>query len=226
VSAERSGPSTTGVTVPVGDAVLEGDLVLPDEPAGVVLFAHGSGSGRHSPRNRLVASTLNEAGIGTLLVDLLTRREEDVDRLTGHLRFDIDLLARRVTAAVDWLRDGAAGALRIGIFGASTGAAAALVAAAARPDDVAAVVSRGGRPDLAGPALPSVRAPTLLIVGGADVQVLELNQGALGLLRTERQLVIVPGASHLFEEPGALEEVARHAADWFSRHLGEADVGH
>jgi putative phosphoribosyl transferase len=226
VSAERSGPSTTGVTVPVGDAILEGDLVLPDQAAGVVLFAHGSGSGRHSPRNRLVASTLNEAGIGTLLVDLLTRREEDVDRLTGHLRFDIDLLARRVTAAVDWLRDGATGALRIGIFGASTGAAAALVAAAARPDDVAAVVSRGGRPDLAGPALRSVRAPTLLIVGGADVQVLELNQRALELIHTEKQLVIVPGASHLFEEPGALEEVARHAADWFSRHLGEADEAH
>jgi putative phosphoribosyl transferase len=226
VSPERSGPSTTGVTVPVGDAILEGDLVLPDQAAGVVLFAHGSGSGRHSPRNRLVASTLNEAGIGTLLVDLLTRREEDVDRLTGHLRFDIDLLARRVTAAVDWLRDGATGALRIGIFGASTGAAAALVAAAARPDDVAAVVSRGGRPDLAGPALRSVRAPTLLIVGGADVQVLELNQRALELIHTEKQLVIVPGASHLFEEPGALEEVARHAADWFSRHLGEADEAH
>jgi pimeloyl-ACP methyl ester carboxylesterase len=226
MSVERTGATPVAVTVPVGDAVLEGDLVVPDEAVGIVLFAHGSGSSRHSPRNRLVAATLNEARFGTLLVDLLTQREEEVDRLTGELRFDIDLLARRLIAAVDWLRDGPAGALGIGLFGASTGAAGALVAAAARPDGVAAVVSRGGRPDLAGPALPLVRAPTLLIVGGADEQVLELNRRALDLLRAEKQLVVVPGASHLFEEPGALEQVARLAVDWFSHHLAEVDGDH
>jgi putative phosphoribosyl transferase len=216
----------TGVAMPVGDAVLEGDLVVPEGATGVVLFAHGSGSSRHSPRNRRVAATLNEAGIGTLLVDLLTPDEEELDRVTAELRFDIELLARRLIAAIDWLRhEPSLASLRIGLFGASTGAAGALVAAAARPDDVAAVVSRGGRPDLAASALPRVRAPTLLIVGGEDPVVLELNRHALELLQTEKRLVIVPGASHLFEEPGALDDVARLAADWFSRHLSVEDDG-
>jgi dienelactone hydrolase len=214
----------THVSVPVDDAALEGDLVVPDGASGIVLFAHGSGSGRHSPRNRRVAATLNEAGMGTLLVDLLTPEEEKVDRYTGQHRFDIELLARRLVATIDWLRHGPHAERPIGLFGASTGAAGALVAAAARPDDVAAVVSRGGRPDLAGRALELVRAPTLLIVGGADEVVLELNRRAFELLQTEKQLVVVPGATHLFEEPGALDEVARFAADWFSRHFGE-DAG-
>jgi dienelactone hydrolase len=206
----------------VGDAVLEGDLVLPERAVGIVVFAHGTGSSRHSPRNRRVAATLNEAGIGTLLIDLLTGAEEQLDRITGQLRFDIGLLARRLIASIDWLRgNGPTASLPIGLFGASTGAGAALVAAAERPDEVAAVVSRGGRPDLAGAALPRVRAPTLLIVGGADEQVLELNRRALELLQAEKQLVVVPGATHLFEEPGALEEVASLATEWFSRHLGE-----
>ena len=214
------------VSVPVADAVLDGGFVLPEEPRGVVLFAHGSGSSRHSPRNRRVAATLNEAGFGTLLLDLLTAAEEDADRATGQHRFDIDLLARRLVAAIDWLRGERDLSLPIGLFGASTGAAAALVAAAQRPDDVDAIVSRGGRPDLAGTALGSVRAPTLLIVGGADVQVLELNRRALQLLQAPmKRLVIVPGASHLFEEPGALDEVARLAAEWFARHLGGAHGG-
>ena len=172
-----------------------------------------------------MAALLNEARIGTLLVDLLTRDEEEIDLLTREHRFDIELLARRLIAAIDWLRSGARAPLPIGLFGASTGAAAALVAAAARPDEVAAVVSRGGRPDLAGSALPQVRAPTLLIVGGADMQVLELNRRALDLLREAvKRLVVVPGATHLFEEPGALDEVARLAADWFSHHLAPADA--
>jgi dienelactone hydrolase len=214
-----STPALTHVSVPVGDAVLEGDLVVPDQASGIVVFAHGSGSGRHSPRNRLVAAKLNESAIGTLLVDLLTAYEEQVDQLTREHRFDIQLLARRLTATVDWLRNGPSAQLAVGLFGASTGAAAALVAAAARPDDVAAIVSRGGRPDLAGAALPLVHAPTLLIVGGADEFVLELNQRALELLQTEKRLVVVPGATHLFEEPGALEEVARLAAEWFAQHV-------
>jgi len=216
--------SVTPVAVPVGGAVLEGDLVLPERASGIVLFAHGSGSGRHSPRNRQVAAELNDAGLGTLLVDLLTAAEEELDRLTAQHRFDIDLLAGRLIGAVDWLRRGPASSTDLGLFGASTGAGAALVAAAARPDDVSAVVSRGGRPDLAGEALAHVRAPTLLIVGGHDEVVLELNRRALELSGTaEKRLVVVPGATHLFEEPGALEGVARLAADWFSRHLGGSD---
>jgi pimeloyl-ACP methyl ester carboxylesterase len=210
----------TAVTVPAGDAVLEGDLVLPENALGIVVFAHGSGSSRRSARNRRVAATLDDAAIGTLLVDLLTREEEQRDRLTGVHRFDIDLLARRLIAAIDWVRTGPTAPLPIGLFGASTGAAAALVAAAERPEEIHAVVSRGGRPDLAGSYLPRVRAPTLLIVGGADEVVLELNRRALELLRAEKRLVVVPGATHLFEEPGALEEVARLAADWFSQQLG------
>jgi dienelactone hydrolase len=220
VSATPRPLTPTQVTVLASDATLQGDLVLPEGARGIVLFAHGSGSSRHSPRNRQVAARLNQAGLGTLLVDLLTPAEERLDLVTAHHRFDISLLARRLVGAIDWLRGGQAESLPIGLFGASTGAAAALVAAAARPEDVAAVVSRGGRPDLAGPALSQVRAPTLLIVGGADPVVLELNKVAFELLQTEKQLLVIPGATHLFEESGALEEVARLAADWFTRHLG------
>jgi putative phosphoribosyl transferase len=208
------------VDVPAGQVTLEGNLNLPQGASAVVLFAHGSGSGRHSPRNRHVANVLNEARLATLLIDLLTREEEEIDLLTTELRFDIGLLAQRLVAATEWLiRYADTRRLPIGYFGASTGAAAALVAAARCPDHVGAVVSRGGRPDLAGPALPRVRAPTLLIVGGKDVQVIELNEEALRLLRCEKDLVIVPGATHLFEEPGALDEVAGLARWWFLRHL-------
>jgi putative phosphoribosyl transferase len=214
------------VRVSTGPVELVGDLGVPEEAAGVVLFAHGSGSGRHSPRNRYVAGVLRGAGLATLVIDLLTRREEEVDRRTGHLRFDIGLLAERLAGATDWLmRNPETQNLRIGHFGASTGAAAALVAAAERPREVGAIVSRGGRPDLAGDALPLVKAPTLLIVGGDDVPVIGMNQEALERLRVEKELKIVPGATHLFEEPGALEEVARLAADWFARHLSRGARG-
>ncbi|MGD9763441.1 MAG: dienelactone hydrolase family protein [Candidatus Binatia bacterium] len=213
------------VRVPAGAATLEADLSLPAGARGVVVFAHGSGSSRHSPRNRYVAALLNEASLGTLLIDLLTPQEEAIDMRTAHLRFDIGLLAGRLVGATDWLaRQPDTRELRIGYFGASTGAAAALVAAAERPDVVAAVVSRGGRPDLAGPALAHVRAPTLLIVGERDVQVLELNRAAFMQLQCEKQLVIVPRATHLFEEPGALEHVARLAREWFELHLLVADA--
>jgi pimeloyl-ACP methyl ester carboxylesterase len=206
--------------VPIGDVTLEGTLSLPQEAAAVVLFAHGSGSGRHSPRNRHVANVLNEARLATLLIDLLTPEEEEFDLFTGELRFNIALLAHRFVVTTEWLTQYSdTRRLPIGYFGASTGAAAALVAAAQRPDDVGAVVSRSGRPDLAGTALPYVRAPTLLIVGGKDIQVIELNEEALRLLRCEKDLVIVPGATHLFEEPGALDEVAGLARWWFLRHL-------
>jgi putative phosphoribosyl transferase len=206
--------------IPVGPSTLDADLMLPAAASGLVLFAHGSGSSRFSPRNRHVARMLNEAGLATVLADLLTPAEEAVDERTRHLRFDIDLLARRLVGATDWLRAQAATAgLAIGCFGASTGAGAALMAAAQRQETISAVVSRGGRPDLAGDALPDVRAPTLLIVGGNDVPVIELNQWALARLRGEKQLVIVPGATHLFEEPGALDAVAALAREWFLRHL-------
>ena len=212
------------VRVAAGPVTLEGNLSLPEGARGIVLFAHGSGSSRHSPRNRYVARLLNEAKLATLLVDLLTAEEEAVDLRTAHLRFDIGLLAERLVGATDWLtRHPDTRHLRIGYFGASTGAAAALVAAAERPDPVGAVVSRGGRPDLAGPALPHVGAPTLLIVGGNDFQVIELNRAAFEQLRCEKQLVIVPGATHLFEEPGALDEVQRLAREWFERHLAPAE---
>jgi dienelactone hydrolase len=209
------------VDVKVGLVVLEGDLAIPDHPRGVVLFAHGSGSGRQSPRNRFVARELQSAGLATLLIDLLTEQEEHAERYTRHLRFDIDLLARRLTRATDWLAAEAQTAeLAVGYFGASTGGGAALVAAAERPDQIAAVVSRGGRPDLAGDALPRVLAPTLLVVGGSDQPVIEMNEWALARLGTAvKHLEIVPGATHLFEEPGALEEVARLATDWFMRYL-------
>jgi putative phosphoribosyl transferase len=208
------------VRVPAGQVMLDGNLTLPEESRAVVLFAHGSGSSRHSPRNRYVARVLNEAKLATLLIDLLTLDEEVIDARTAQLRFDIELLAERLVGATDWLTQFPdTKHLQIGYFGASTGAAAALVAAAVRPDAVNAVVSRGGRPDLAGAALTHVRAPTLLIVGENDGQVIELNRAALAQLRSEKQLVIVPGATHLFEEPGALDEVARLARDWFCRHL-------
>ena len=207
--------------IPAGSETLEGNLSIPDRARAVILFAHGSGSSRHSPRNRFVARVLNDAGLATLVTDLLTADEEEVDEVTRHLRFDITLLAQRLVAITDWLAvQPEAQEMRIGYFGASTGAAAALVAAAERPAVVGAIVSRGGRPDLAGPALPRVRAPTLLIVGGSDFPVLELNRQALRELRVEAELSIVPGATHLFEEPGALEEVARLSAQWFTRHLG------
>jgi putative phosphoribosyl transferase len=206
--------------IPAAGVELDAGVVVPQPARGVVLFAHGSGSGRHSPRNTYVAGVLQDAGLATVLVDLLTAAEERVDAITAELRFDIDLLARRLTALCDWLvdHDSTAG-LGIGIFGASTGAAAAIVAAAARPDSVAAIVSRGGRPDLAGPALRSVHQPTLLIVGGRDPVVLDLNRRAMQELAGEARLEIIPGATHLFQEPGTLEEVALLARDWFVRQL-------
>ncbi len=210
------------IVIAAGEVELVGSLALAPEADGVVVFAHGSGSSRSSPRNRSVASSLNAAGLGTLLIDILSAGEEQLDRVTRELRFDIGLLAGRLLAATDWLTDQPETApLRIGYFGASTGAAAALIAAAERPD-TAVVVSRGGRPDLAGEALEHVRAPTLLVVGEQDPQVLELNEAALARLDTEKGLAIVPGATHLFEEPGALDDVARLASDWFTRHLGRA----
>jgi pimeloyl-ACP methyl ester carboxylesterase len=201
---------------------LECDLAFPAGASSVVVFAHGSGSSRHSPRNRRVAALLNQRGHATVLVDLLSSREEARDRLTGQLRFDVQLLARRLEGVVDALeRDTPAAGLSFGLFGASTGAAAALIAASARARIVGAVVSRGGRPDLAGRALARVHAPTLLIVGGRDHEVLGLNQQALELLAADRkELVVIPGATHLFEEPGALDQVAELAAGWFSHHLG------
>jgi putative phosphoribosyl transferase len=208
------------VRIAVGPVTLEGNLRLPQKARGVVLFAHGSGSSRHSPRNRHVARLLNEGQLATLLIDLLSQDEEEIDTWTAKLRFDIGLLANRLVGATDWItRQPDTRHLRVGYFGASTGAAAALVAAAVHPHDVGAVVSRGGRPDLAGPALPRVRAATLLIVGGDDFPVIELNRAALKKLRCEKQLVIVPGATHLFEEPGTLDDVARVARGWFERHL-------
>src|SRR3981081_661644 len=208
------------VRVPAGPAWLDGNLRLPEQSRAVLRFAHGSGSTRHSSRNRYVARLLNEAKLATLLIDLLTPHEEAIDARSAQLRFDIGLLAERVMDATDWLMQFAdTKQLPIGTFGASTGAAAALVAAAVRPDEIKAVVSRGGRPDLAGAALIHVQAPTLLIVGGNDVQVIQLNREAFAQLRCEKQLAIVPGATHLFEEPGALDAVARLAGDWFLSHL-------
>jgi dienelactone hydrolase len=211
------------VRIPAGAVTLDADLSLPAAARGVVLFAHGSGSSRFSPRNRHVARLLNEAGLATVLADLLTPAEERIDDRTRHLRFDIGLLGERLVAASDWLKaQDATAALPLGLFGASTGAGAALVAAAQRPDAIAAVVSRGGRPDLAGAALPAVRAPTLLIVGGHDEPVIRLNEEALAELRADKRLAIVPGATHLFEEPGTLDAAAALARDWFLRHLAAA----
>ena len=206
--------------IPAAGAVLNADVTVPERAQGVVLFAHGSGSSRHSPRNRYVAGELQSAGLATVLVDLLTPAEEQIDTRTGQFRFDIGLLAVRLAALTDWLaeQEPTAG-LAVGLFGASTGAGAALAAAAARPAAVAAVVSRGGRPDLAGEFLRSVHAPTLLIVGERDPVVIELNREAMQKLSAETDLKIIPGVSHLFEEPGALEQVAHLATEWFVRHL-------
>lgn len=218
--------ATSDVRISADGALLEGELTVPDGALGVVAFAHGSGSSRLSPRNRRVAEALNDDRLATLLFDLLEPREDEIDRRTGELRFDIPLLGRRLISALDWLaREPATGELPTGCFGASTGAAAALVAAASRPAQVAAVVSRGGRPDLAGDALPRVAAPTLLIVGGNDHTVLGLNESARQQLRCEAVLEIVPGAGHLFEEPGALERVELLARTWLLRWLGDAGSG-
>lgn len=210
------------IQVPAGRVELAADLAVPEGAQGLVLFAHGSGSGRHSPRNRRVASALNRGSIGTILIDLLTENEEQADAQTGALRFDIDLLVGRLTAITDWIGgQDRLSKLGLGYFGASTGAAAALGAAADRPHAVQAVVSRGGRPDLAGPALARVLAPCLFIVGGDDPVVLRLNRAAIAALPggTERRLEIIPGASHLFEEPGALDKVTELARNWFQKHL-------
>jgi len=207
--------------MPAGKVVLEGDLTVPENAEGLVLFAHGSGSSRHSPRNRYVAKVLNEYGFATLLADLLTAEEEVVDQKTRHLRFNIPLLAERLEGITQWVKNNAGTArLALGYFGASTGAAAALMAAARQGDIVKAVVSRGGRPDLAGDFLPVVKAPTLLIVGGHDPEVLALNRQALGKLNPQSTLHIIPGATHLFEEAGTLESAAQTAAEWFKEHMG------
>lgn len=217
----RINPTDWVVRVNTVSVSLEGNLVLPTNATGVVLFAHGSGSSRHSPRNRHVANILQSAGLGTLLIDLLTREEEALDVQTAHLRFDIRLLSERLVGAVDWLAGNSeTKRMKIGTFGASTGAAAALVAAAERPANVSAVVSRGGRPDLAGSALKRVQAPSLFIVGGNDPIVLGLNREALAQMSALKRLEIVPNATHLFEEPGALDAVANLATDWFERYLG------
>ncbi len=227
--AARGEDAGRTVTVRAGDVDLEGDLAVPPGATGVVAFAHGSGSSRHSPRNRFVAAELQKGGLATLLFDLLTAEEDEIDRRTRELRFNIALLADRLVGAADWLGEqdegggpstGPGQGLPLGLFGASTGSAAALIAAARRPEAVRAVVSRGGRPDLAADSLPDVKAPTLLIVGGNDPTVLGMNRDAAGHLRCEHEIEVVEGASHLFEEPGTLEEVARLARDWFRRHLG------
>jgi dienelactone hydrolase len=213
----ESGPQTAG---PVHAVQLEGNLTMPEGAKGIVLFAHGSGSSRFSPRNRFVARALQEAGLGTLLIDLLNPQEEAVDVRTAELRFDIPFLAKRLTEVIDWLaEEPETQNLSVGLFGASTGGGAALMAAVDRPDRVRAVVSRGGRPDLAAPVLPDVKAPTLLIVGGEDTPVIAMNQEAFDQLKGEKRLWIVPGATHLFEEPGTLEQVANLAADWFKTRL-------
>ena len=209
------------VRIPVGAVTLDGDLMVPPHARGMVLFAHGSGSSRHSPRNRYVAEVLRQAGLGTLLMDLLTPPEEAVDDFTAELRFNIPLLAQRLAVATEWLRRRKdMSGFDLGYFGASTGAAAALIAAGDLPDLISAVVSRGGRPDLAGDALSRVRAPTLLIVGGNDAPVIRMNRDAFEQLGADKKLEIIPGATHLFEEPGALEEVAQLARAWFVRYLG------
>src|SRR6266516_3823842 len=217
-SAQTATGRARDVQIRSGTVILQGDLSIPAGAQGVVLFANGSGSSRHSPRNQFVARTIREAGVGTLLFDLLTREEEAIDVDTRHLRFDIGLLAERLIDATYWLK-GDLSHLGVGFFGSSTGGGAALVAAAELGDSVGAVVSRGGRPDLAGDALPKVKSPTLLIVGGLDYPVIEMNEEALERMRCEKELKIVPGATHLFEEPETLQEVARLAANWFQRHL-------
>jgi putative phosphoribosyl transferase len=208
------------VKIPAGSATINGNLVITQKAKGIVLFAHGSGSGRFSPRNTKVAREINAAGIATLLIDLLTEEEEAIDIYSGEFRFNIELLAKRLVFATEWLKKNPKTKnLTVGYFGASTGAAAALIAAAKLPDWTKAVVSRGGRPDLAGKHLSKVKAPTLLIVGGDDVQVLELNKQAMAQMTAEKKLTVVPGATHLFEEPGKLEKVGKLAINWFSRFL-------
>ncbi len=221
-SAEQSLP----VQIVAGDAVLQGDLRVPTDAHGIVLFAHGSGSSRHSPRNQHVAAILQQAGIATLLLDLLTADEEEIDLRTAELRFDIELLANRLLHASHWVgQQRYLADFAIGYFGASTGAAAALIAASKAPEKIAAVVSRGGRPDLAGPVLGTIRAPTLLVVGGEDHTVLELNRKAMSYLQCESRLEIVAGATHLFEEPGALDQVAQLAREWFEKYLRRSEKG-
>jgi dienelactone hydrolase len=210
----------TEMKIPVGNVVVEGTLTLPPGAKGVVLFVHGSGSSRFSPRNQYVAKEFNKAIIGTLLFDLLTQEEEEEDVITAEYRFNIPLLAQRLIGATEWLRnDPLTKGVSFGYFGASTGAAAALIAAAKLSRDIVAVVSRGGRPDLAGSYLPNVVAPTLLLVGGLDTEVIELNRRAMDQMIAEKNLVIIPGATHLFEEPGTLEEVGKFSTDWFLRYL-------
>jgi putative phosphoribosyl transferase len=210
--------STRAVRIPPSGVI--GDLTIPNDARGLVIFAHGTGSSRLSPRNRFVAGVLQQSRLATLLLDLLTSEEEQIDLQTHHLRFDIDFLADRLVEATKWLAgDSEAGPLPLGYFGASTGAAAALIAAAELAESARAVVSRGGRPDLAGTTLPRVKAPTLLIVGGDDYPVIDLNKNALNQLQCEKKLEIVPGATHLFEEPGTLERVAELASNWFDHHL-------
>jgi dienelactone hydrolase len=224
----RTNTENRYVQISSGDVSLEGSVSIPEEASGIVLFVHGSGSSRHSRRNQYVARELQEAGLATLLFDLLTSSEEEEDMRTRHLRFDIDLLARRTAGTLEWLESQPyVQGLKRGLFGSSTGAAAALIAAADRPDRVDAVVSRGGRPDLAGPSLPAVQTPTLLIVGENDDVVIDLNKKALAQMQegSEKKLTIVPGASHLFEEPGTLEYAARLARDWFRRHLSVVNIG-
>ena len=221
--SSSSGKNNNEVRIPINSIVLEGNLVIPKGAQGIVIFAHGSGSSRHSSRNKYVAWKLQKEGFGTLLFDLLTAEEERIDMVTAHLRFDIDLLANRLVAVTKWfLINFVTENLNIGYFGASTGAAAALIAAKENSNAIKAIVSRGGRPDLAEKALPDVKAPTLLIVGGNDFQVIDMNQWALERLNVkDKELKIVPGATHLFEESGALEEVAHLAGEWFKRYLLE-----
>jgi len=220
---KESDARRTAVVVPLDGQSLSGDLGMPADPRGIVLFAHGSGSSRHSPRNQYVARTLEQRHLATLLIDLLTPQEEAIDDKTAEYRFDIPMLAGRLVTIVDWLRrDDETASLPIGLFGASTGAGAALIAAAERPREIAAVVSRGGRPDLAGKALSKVTTPTLLIVGGFDSPVIQMNRDAMEQMRGEVQLEIVPGATHLFEEPGTLERVAELAGNWFAHQLRPA----
>ncbi len=221
MSTNRATALSNTHRIPTGHFSLEGELHVPEGASGVVLFAHGSGSSRKSPRNQFVARTIREAGVGTLLFDLLTPEEEAVDIRTRQLRFDIELLAKRLVDATIWIKkEKSASNLKVGYFGSSTGGGAALVAAAELGQAIGAVVSRGGRPDLAADALPRVTAPTLLIVGGLDFPVIQMNKEAYAKMRCEKELKMVSGATHLFEEPGALEEVAHLAADWFQRYLG------
>jgi len=208
------------VQIPAEEAMLQGDLVIPPQSHGLVIFAHGSGSSRHSPRNRYVAGVLQQSGLATLLMDLLTADEEAVDQYTRHLRFDIPMLSGRLVAATDWAKDEEqVRGLGMGYFGASTGAAAAIMAAAQRPEQVKAIVSRGGRPDLAEAALEQIKAPTLLLVGDRDYPVIDLNEQAFARMKCEKRLTLIPRATHLFEEPGTLEQVAEMAATWFDAHL-------